>query len=237
MKFFTIFLSLLAQFTLAGSITHAGTVEPIYVLPFSDHENGSIDDWLRSKGFLFEQDAKSRDKIEFRTDQRGLIIDAKNHALGVVPNESVNLSEFTYIEIDWGINIHPNGASYEQGIRNEAIMVVTFMGDERLDSGSFFIPDSPYFVGLFLCSGDDKTNHPYIGAYFQKGGRYVCTDRPKPGEMITSRFNLLEAYRIYFDAEGDDDPGISGLAIALDTKKAKGSGKSSAFINEIRFYR
>ena len=54
--------------------------------------------------------------------------------------------------------------------------------------------------------------------------------------MVTSRFDLLEAYRSYFDKERDDDPGISGLGIALDTKKADGGGRTSAFIREIRIY-
>ena len=57
------------------------------------------------------------------------------------------------------------------------------------------------------------------------------------GEMVTTRFNLLDAYRSYYDKEHDDDPAISGIALALDTKKAGNSGKSSAFIREIRFYK
>ena len=55
--------------------------------------------------------------------------------------------------------------------------------------------------------------------------------------MVTSRFNLLDGYRRFFDKEKDDDPGISGLAIGLDTKKAKDKGRTSAFIREIRVYR
>ena len=154
-----------------------------------------------------------------------------------MPNESVNVPAFTYIEIDWGVTRFPQGASYEQGVRNEPIMVIVFMGDERQPSGSLFIPDSPYFVGLFLCHGDDRMNHPYIGSYFTKGGRYVCVDQPELGELVTSRFNLLEAYRTYFDEERDDDPAVSGLALALDTKRAGERGRSSAFIHEIRFNR
>ena len=79
--------------------------------------------------------------------------------------------------------------------------------------------------------------HPYVGAYFKKGGRYVCTDRPSKGKLVTSRFNLMGAYRKFFDKEKDDDPAISGIALGLDTKKAKDRGRSSAFIREIRFYR
>ena len=55
-------------------------------------------------------------------------------------------------------------------MRNEALMVIIFMGDERLTSGSLFIPNSPYFIGLNLCHGDDRVNQPYVGSYFKKGG-------------------------------------------------------------------
>ncbi len=42
---------------------------------------------------------------------------------------------------------------------------------------------------------------------------------------------------VYFDKERDDDPAVSGLALAMDTKNAGEGGKASAFIREIRFYR
>ena len=75
------------------------------------------------------------------------------------------------------------------------------------------------------------------GGYFKKGGRYVCTGRPAAGEVVTSRFNLLDAYRTFFDSERNDDPGVSGIALMLDTKKAQGGGSAAAFIREVRFFR
>ena len=234
---FLIFLVSLLFAGLANAPTSADDGKLVHVLRFTDYEQGSIDDWLRGKGFQFQQDAQRRHRIDLDVGSSGLVLEAKRRAFGIMPNESVNVPTFTHIEIDWGVNKFPTGASYEQGVRNEALMVIVFMGDERRPSGSMFIPDSPYFVGLFLCHGDDKMNHPYVGSYFKKGGRYVCTDRPTEGEIVTSRFNLLEAYRAYFDKEKDDDPAVSGLALALDTKKADDGGRSSAFIREIRFFR
>jgi hypothetical protein len=46
--------------------------------------------------------------------------------------------------------------------------------------------------------------------------------------MVTTRFNLLEGYRAYFDKEGDDEPAVSGLAVEVDTKKATDGGRTSA---------
>ncbi|GAB6905214.1 hypothetical protein JCM12296A_10490 [Desulfosarcina cetonica] len=214
----------------------ADTTRPVHIVRFNDYASGSEEDWLLGKGFQFEQDAKRRNYIDLEVADDRLIIEAKRPAFGILTNETVNVPTFSSVEIDWGVNTFPEGASYEQGIRNEAIMVIFFLGDERQPSGALFIPDCPYFVALFLCHGDDRVTHPYVGSYFKKSGRYVCGDRPAIGQVITTRFDLLAAYRSYFDKEGDDDPAISGIALALDTKKAAGAGRSSAFIREIRIY-
>jgi hypothetical protein len=214
----------------------ADSIKPIYVVRFDDYQEGSEEDWLLGKGFQFEQDAKRRDRIGLEVGDGRLVIEAKRPAFGIMPNETVNVPEFTYVEIDWGVDKFPEGASYEQGVRNEALMVIFFLGDERQPSGAFFIPNSPYFIALFLCHGDDRVDHPYVGSYFKKSGRYVCVARPAVGEMVTTRFNLMAAYRSYFDKAGDDDPAISGIALALDTKKATGGGRASAFIREIRLF-
>ncbi len=234
---FLIFVLTLISSALPIAPISADDGKLVHVVRFIDYKLGSIDDWLQGKGFRFEQDSQRRDHIDLDVGPSGLVLESKRRAFGIMPNESVNVPEFTRIEIDWGVNKFPKGASYEQGIRNEALIVVVFMGDERQPSGSMFIPDSPYFVGLFLCHGDDRVNYPYVGAYFKKSGRYLCTDKPAEGKMVTSRFNLLEAYRTYFDKERDDDPAVSGIALALDTKKADDGGRSSAFIREIRFFR
>ncbi len=207
----------------------------VHVVRFSDYETGSIDAWLSTKGFQFERDMKRRNRVDLDIEPDGLAIETHGKVFGMMQSESVNLPEFGFVEIDWAVDKHPEGASYEQGLRNEAIMVIVFMGDERQPSGSMFIPNSPYFIGLFLCSGDDKRDHPYIGSYFKKSGRYVCTDSPALGQVVTSRFNLLEGYRNYFDKERDDNPGISGISVSVDTKKGT-DGIAEAVIREIRFY-
>ena len=221
---------------LAPYFVSAAPAKLAYVIRFSDYETGSIDGWLQAKGFEFKEDARRRNLIDLDVSNKRLTIEAKQRAFGIMLNE-VNVPEFTTVEIDWGVNKFPEGASYEQGVRNESLMVFFFLGDERVSSGSLFIPASPYFIALFLCHGDDKINHPYVGAYFKKSGRYVCLDQPATGKMITTRFDLLEAYRNFYDKERDDDPAVTGLGLALDTKKAGSAGRSSAFIREIRFYR
>ncbi len=235
MRFAIVVLGLFSLFAAIAPVS-ADNGKLVHIVRFTDYEQGPIDDWLQGKAFQFEQDARRRDRIDLDIGSGGLVLEAKRRAFGIMPNEAVNVPDFTHIEIDWGVSRFPAGASYEQGVRNEALMVIVFMGDQRQPSGSMFIPDSPFFVGLFLCHGDDRLNHPYVGSYFKKSGRYVCTGRPAMDETVRSRFDLMAAYRTYFDAERDDDPTVSGLALALDTKKADDGGRASAFIREIRFY-
>jgi len=33
-------------------------------------------------------------------------------------------------------------------------MVYVFFGHEKYSSGSMFVPDSPYFIGFFLCPNE-----------------------------------------------------------------------------------
>ena len=119
----------------------ANEAKLFHVVRFTDYELGPVKDWLQGKGFQFKEDMRRRDYIDLDVGERGLVLEAKRRAFGFMPNESVNVPEFTYVEIDWGVNKFPVGASYEQGVRNEAIMVFIFMGDQRQPSGSLFIPD------------------------------------------------------------------------------------------------
>ena len=63
----------------------------------------------------------------------------------------MDVRDYSRVRIEWGIDAFPSGASYEQGARAEAIMVYIFFGRERHSSGSLLIPDSPYFLALYLC--------------------------------------------------------------------------------------
>jgi hypothetical protein len=93
------------------------------VIRFSDYQTGSEEDWLQAKGFLFRQDMLKRNFIDLEVTDDSLLIEAKRRALGIMSNETVNVAEFSHVEVDWGVNVFPEGSSYEQGVRNEAIMI------------------------------------------------------------------------------------------------------------------
>ena len=216
-------------FVAGQSQAHAGT----YVVDFTDYHSalGSVDAWLQSKGFQFERDAKSQDKILLSADGRGLEVEALQQAQGLLINHAIAPNAFSAVEIEWGVQQHPQGASYERKVNNEAIMVHVFFGSDKKPSGGMFAPDLPYFVGLFLCNGD-RVGYAYTGRYYQAGGRYVCLQSAPAGQTFVSRFDIRDGVRSIF---GNIAQAVSGYSIEVDTSASSGAGKSSAFIKRIRF--
>ena len=111
-------------------------------------------------------------------------------------------------------------------------MLYFFFGTEKISSGNVLIPNSPYFIALFLCQ-DEKVDFPYKGRYFHTGGRFVCLGKPTPNETVVSEFDLDAAFKRYFDK--NRTPGITGIVFGIDTSKAGGGGAAEAFIKSIEF--
>ena len=207
----------------------------MYRIQFSDYSGVSgvsIEQWLESKGFKFEEAAKDRNLLGLSVQNGALVLEAKEQIRGFLYNDSVKIEEFSKVKIEWGILKYPEGASYEQQIRNEALMVYISFGHEKLPSGNIILPKLPYFIGLFLCTGD-KLSTPYIGKYYQEGGRFVCLAHAEPGQTITSEFDLVTAFRGYF--EKADVPPISGINLGVDTSEAGDGGRAAAYIRAIEF--
>ena len=203
-----------------------------FLVDFSNYTEGSVEKWLQSKGFKFEREAKDRRKLDLDIKDGALVLEAKKPVSGFLVDESANVKEFSKVRIEWGILRYPRGASYEQGVRNEALMVYIFFGYDKISSGSFLIPNSPYFISLFLCK-EERLNHPYKGRYYHEGGRFVCVGKPKPNETVVSEFNLVEAFKTYFKKK--EVPVISGISLGVDTASSGDDGKAGAFIESIEF--
>ncbi|MBE7446972.1 MAG: hypothetical protein HS132_17840 [Planctomycetia bacterium] len=201
------------------------------LIDFSDYTGGSVYTWLESKGFCFNGRTKDHRTIKLSANENALIVKARQPTRVFIFNNSVILKKFSKVKIEWGIIQYPKDASYAKNNNNEALMVYIFFGDVRLSSGCFFVPDSPYFIGLFL-SKKDEINRPYTGRCFDEGGRFVCLGNPKPGETVISEFDLYRAFQAYFQ---DAVPPISGISLAVDTSSSGDKGKAGAFIKRIEF--
>jgi hypothetical protein len=205
-----------------------------YRLDFSDYHGGSIETWLESKGFKFEEAAKDPTALKLSVQDGALILEAKEQLRGFLFKDSLEIKDFSKVRLEWGIIKYPEGASYERHIRNEALMVYISFGHEKTPSGNIVLPDVPYFIGLFLCK-DDKLNTPYIGRYYQEGGRFVCLAHAEPQQTIVSEFDLVTAFRTYF--EKSEVPPISGINLGVDTSDAGDGGRAAAYVKTIEFIR
>jgi hypothetical protein len=224
----------------AGIVGSGGhTTEPrddqstvVYRLDFSDYPGGPVEAWLESKGFRFEEAAKHRHQLALSIKDGALILEAKEQIRGFLYKESLNIEKFSKVRLEWGIIKYPEGASYERGIRNEALMVYISFGHEKMSSGNILLPNVPYFIGLYLCK-DDRLNTPYIGRYYQEGGRFVCVGHAEPQQTIVSEFDLVTAFRTYF--EKTEVPPITGINFGVDTSDTGDGGRAAAYIKTIEF--
>jgi hypothetical protein len=200
------------------------------IVDLTDYRGGSIAAWLQAKGFRLEQDAKNPAKIALVADTRGLGLSTLRPAMGLLTNTRVPPGAYSAVEIEWGVAQHPAGASYENRVNNEAIMVHVFFGATKRASGSMFAPNLPTFIGLFLCAAD-RVGVPYVGRYYREAGRYICTDRAEPQRPLTTRFDLRQGFKTAFGQDLRD--AVTGFTVSVDTSSS--SGPSAAYIKRIAF--
>jgi hypothetical protein len=223
--------TILALATFAAVHSARSSQGAIYSLDFAGYPGGPVLKWLGTKGFTPKQDASNGRKVVYSVSGEELRLETKTQAFGLLLNES-DVRGYSKMHIEWGVEAFPPGASYEKGVRSESVMIYVFFGKDRISSGSLLIPDSPYFIGLFLCESG-KTGEAFQGRYFQAGGRYICVDRPTPGSLVQSDYPIAEAFtRVFGKAQAPD---ISGFGISIDTASAKGNGAAKSFLRKVEF--
>ncbi|MEE4384059.1 MAG: hypothetical protein V2J02_18825 [Pseudomonadales bacterium] len=207
---------------------------PVRSFDFAAVAAEDVYEWLASSEFSLERHADNRDRIEIYHADEALHIRARKPSFGMVVHE-LDLPGVRHLDLEWGVSDFPEGASYEHGVDNEAIMVYVFFGHERLPSGEMFVPDSPYFIGFYLCPpGVDDVDQPYVGHHYKKTGRFICMDHPEEGESVLTRVDLAEEFRHSFDKPFV--PVVSGISIEVDTTHSDNDGHAAAFIRRIAFY-
>ena len=202
----------------------------VYRLDLSDYTGGPVEEWLGAKGFKFEHAAKDRNALNLSFADGALVLEAKEQLRGFLFKDDIDITKFSRVKIEWGVNKYPEGASYEGKVKNEALMVYIFFGKEKKASGQFALPDLPYFIGLFLCK-QDKVDIPYLGTYYHEGGRFVCLGHPPVQQTVVSEFDLVTAFQQYFDHS--EVPFISGISLGVDTSSSDDGGTAAAFIKKI----
>lgn len=202
--------------------------EPAWELDFSKKSgSGSSEGWWEKNGFVFKQSAG--DIKTFLKDGK-MHFEAPKDTLGIFYREET-IEGIKKVRITWGVSEYPKGADWEKGVMREAISFVFGFGTEKIDSGSFYMPNQPYFISVFL-GEKDKEMKPYVGNYFIKGGRYFCLPcGAQAGTTVVTEVDIDQLFRQEFKKS---PPSISSLGVEIDVRDA---GKGKAWVEKIELFR
>ncbi len=201
--------------------------ETVFQLDFSAQENGKAFDWFKQESFKLQNDA---DEIKAQFENGKLVLEVNNDITGLF-TKSVRIEGASKVRIEWGVDQYPEGANWEKGMLREAIGVVVSFGDKKIASGSFVVPDVPYFIGIFL-GEHEKEGKAYLGNYFKKGGRYFCSPcGSEVGQTVVTEFDLAGTFIREFGQS--TVPFISSISFEIDARDT--NGRSKAFIKSLTF--
>jgi hypothetical protein len=184
---------------------------------------------LTDLGFSFKKEMEDDEAIRLRIKNDRLHIATPAQSVGLMVKNDLHVLRPGWLEIEWGIEQYPHGGNWHQGRKKEAVMVVLFFGDP-LPSTSFYLPDVPVFLGMFL-GGHEVPLQPFVSENYGDRGRYVCVGNPQPGQMITTRLNIPKVFHDWIGNRAI--PPITGIAIEVDTSDLPAGATSSAFIKRI----
>ena len=199
----------------------------VRVIGFTDQSHGSAVEWLKENGWNFRLDAEA---LNPRFTEKGLVLSTEQRTAGLIERR-LRLSDVGRIRITWGVDDYPKGADWENGVYRVPIAVMISFGEEDIGSGSLFVPNTPYFISLFL-SKNAQPGKAYTAKYYQKGGRYFCTPcTPPEGKTVITEFDLDDAFRDQFGKS--DVPAITSFGIQMNTKDTRGGAR--AHLERIEF--
>jgi len=208
----------------------------LYELNFAQ-AGGDAEAWFEKKGWKFEENMSDMGP---RFEHGQLLIEPTDTDLGAIVkqfNSSEALQNVKRLRIEWGVNQYSDGADWSgdrSDTRNtrEPVSLMVFFGTEKMDSGSYVVPNLPYFLSFFL-GKNEKPDQEYYGNYWQEGGRYFCIPCDgSTGKTFVTEVALSELFQKTFSKSA---PAVTGLTIEVDAKdtNAQNGKHSSAFIKKI----
>jgi hypothetical protein len=208
-----------------GMTANASSEKVLYTIDFSGQPDGPALNWLERSGFELQLGAKKLNP-HFRNNR--LKLQSKGEDAGLFV-KALNLPNAKRIRIFWGVDRYPQGADWEKGVNAVSLAVMVSFGNKKIKSGAFYIPDAPYFIGLFLGEKEHE-GKAYTGKFFTKGGRYFCEPcGVSPGTMVITEFDLEKHFKSQFSE--DRVPPLSRFGFQVNTKETRGG--SAAFLHKV----
>lgn len=201
--------------------------EVIHRIDFTGQPDGDATGWLKENGYEFKLDA---DELNPRFENGRLVLETDSETAGLFARE-FTLEGVESIRITWGVDRYPQGADWEEGNYRVPIAAMISFGKEKISSGAIYIPNAPYFIGLFL-GENEQEGKAYTAKHYNKGGRYYCTPcGAATGETVTTEFNLDEAFQQQFDES--PTPPVTSFGLQMNTKDTEGGAR--AFLETVEF--
>ena len=212
-----------------NQVTEKTAASPSYQIDFTQNFTKSASEILDKMGFevpsIFIKDIEPRFKI-------GSLVVGKGNSgfYGLRKKEITEISEeqkraIGKLDLTWGVLSYPPGEDWnsKNKRRNSVGLMVSFGG--KTSAGV------PYFLGFLLT----KTAKPF--QYFKptryaEVGRYVTVGNPPEKTVMQTSIDLRKHFASAFGSNVPY-PGVSGIAIEVDTRDMSGVG----FIQKIQFFK
>lgn len=198
----------------------------VWEVDFANAPNGSATRWLKDREFTMQNNAKKLNPT-FRSG--ALLLDVGPGWLGML-TKRIPATSAKKIRIHWGMEKYPKGANWEQGLKKEGLGVAISFGSQPQDSGTYFLPNIPYFISVFF-GEKENPGELYKGNYYKKTGRYICGPCGQDvtlGEVVITELVFDEIVKDEFKLK--ELPPITSVSVEFDTREIPGA---KSFIRKI----
>jgi hypothetical protein len=206
---------LLSSTTLAGAAGHV-----LHRVDFSTQPDGDAVAWLTRQGFAFHLKAH---ELAPRFEQGRLVLETATETAGVLV-QTLHVSGARRLRVRWGVDRYPQGADWAKGVYRVPIAVMVSFGEDKMASGSLFVPNTPYFLSVFL-GAHEQEGRAYTARYYQQGGRYFCQPcRVPPGQTVVTEFDLATHFTEQFQQRVL--PPVSSIGVQMNTTDTTGGARA-----------
>jgi hypothetical protein len=206
---------LLSSATLAGA---AGRV--LYRVDFSTQADGDAVAWLTRQGFAFHLRAHD---LAPRFERGRLVLETATETAGVLV-QTLHVPGARRLRVHWGVDRYPQGADWAKGVYRVPIAVMVSFGEDKMASGSLFVPNTPYFLSVFL-GEHEQEGRAYTARYYHQGGRYFCQPcGMPPGQTVITDFDLATHFTEQFQQR--ELPPVSSVGFQMNTTDTTGGARA-----------
>ena len=206
---------LLASATMVGAASRV-----LHRVDFSTQPDGDAVAWLKRHGFEFHLRAHA---LAPRFERGRLVLETATETAGGFV-QTLNVPHVRRLRVRWGVDRYPQGADWTKGVYRVPIAVMVSFGEDKIASGSLFIPNAPYFLSVFL-GEHEQEGRAYTARYYKKGGRYFCQPcGVPPGQTVVTEFDLETNFIEQFQQRVL--PSVSSVSFQMNTTDTTGGARA-----------